>query len=186
MSLKILGGLYKGLGIVVPKSFKDRPTSVILRRKLFDANQHLDSMIFVDLCTGTGMMGLEATSRGAEEIYFNDVNKRYLDSVKASVKSKKMEGNFHFSYDEAARFLKKLKARFECFDQWIFFLDPPYEKKEVYKDSFEILKTMEGSFEVWLEGCRQKNFSPDELEHEFGSYDKIFEQGTNYIAVYRF
>jgi 16S rRNA (guanine966-N2)-methyltransferase len=60
MALKILQGEAKGLSLVAPSS-GTRPTSVLLRRKVFDAHQDMSDSIFIDCCAGTGAMGLEAS-----------------------------------------------------------------------------------------------------------------------------
>ena len=65
MSIKILAGELKGMGIAVPSSDQLRPTSIMLRKKIFDASQGLDIRWFVDLLAGSGSVGLEAVSRGA-------------------------------------------------------------------------------------------------------------------------
>lgn len=185
MSMKILGGRYKGFVINPGKSFKDRPTSVMLRRKLFDSNQHLDSTVFVDICAGSGMMGLEALSRNAKKVYFIDINKRYLKSIQDFCADKNIQGDYKLENKDAVSFLKSLESETDDFTDWMFFVDPPYEHKEVYLKVFNQIKTLPGKKILFLEGCRQKNFTYLDLEQHFGSYDKIFEQGTNYIAVYK-
>ena len=74
MSVKILGGPLKGLDLKVCDSKTLRPTSVMLRRKIFDSHQNLEGFFFVDACAGTGAVGIEAFSRGAQKSYFFENN----------------------------------------------------------------------------------------------------------------
>ena len=67
MSVKILGGFARGLNLLVPKGDLIRPTSIMLKRRVFDFFQRMDDKIFIDLCAGSGAVGLEAWSRGAQK-----------------------------------------------------------------------------------------------------------------------
>lgn len=184
MALKILGGEHKGLIRIIPKSFIDRPTSVILRRKIFDANQQMDSTIFVDLCAGTGMMGLEAFSRGAQQVWFVDKNRQYLDNLKQFIKDKELKGSFHFYHKSCLSFLDSLKVNQQSFHNWVFFLDPPYHNRKLYSEAFKMVKDLDNDARLWLEGSDQKGFTQDQLLKEFGDFDKIYTHGSNYLAVF--
>jgi hypothetical protein len=48
MSVKILGGKARGYPLATPKSDATRPTSIMIRRKIFDWRQHMDDYYFVD------------------------------------------------------------------------------------------------------------------------------------------
>jgi hypothetical protein len=74
MSIQILGGLARGRTLDVPTGNLIRPTSVMLRRRLFDARQDMSSFHFYDLCSGSGSVGIEAWSRGAEALFLNEKN----------------------------------------------------------------------------------------------------------------
>ena len=78
MSLKILGGFARGQILAVPKGDLIRPTSVMLKRRIYDFYQDLSGVTFIDLCAGSGAMGFEAWSRGARRIYLNEVNRHVL------------------------------------------------------------------------------------------------------------
>ena len=64
--MQIIGGLAKGHGLCVPRGI--RPTSTLLKRKLFDSHQTWEAVNFIDLCAGSGSVGLEAWSRGAKSV----------------------------------------------------------------------------------------------------------------------
>ena len=84
MSLTILGGQAAAFMINLPTQVKFRPTSVMLRRKLFDAHQSWAGECFFDVCAGSGAMGMEAWSRGAES-FFAEVDKFTLKLLAANL-----------------------------------------------------------------------------------------------------
>jgi 16S rRNA (guanine966-N2)-methyltransferase len=74
MSIKILGGVAKGFTLVTPSESITRPTSVLLKRRLFDFYQNLNGHYFIDLCAGSGSIGIEAASRGAYPVLLVESN----------------------------------------------------------------------------------------------------------------
>ena len=69
--LRITAGQVRGFKIDVPKSEAVRPPLEIARQAIFNIlGQDLEGFIVLDLFAGSGIMGLEALSRGAEEAVF--------------------------------------------------------------------------------------------------------------------
>ncbi len=68
--MRIIGGELKGRILSFPSRSKERPTSDFLRETLFNLLGSLEGKIFLDLFAGSGSVGLEAASRGAEKVYF--------------------------------------------------------------------------------------------------------------------
>ena len=75
MTVKILGGVARGFPLALPRSDLTRPTSVLIKRKLFDWRQDLSGHTFIDLCAGSGAMGFEALSRSADKVVLVDSEK---------------------------------------------------------------------------------------------------------------
>ena len=82
MSVKILGGVARGFPLALPRSDLTRPTSVMIKRKLFDWRQDLGGYTFIDLCAGSGAMGYEALSRGADKVVLVDSDKYAFMTMK--------------------------------------------------------------------------------------------------------
>lgn len=69
--MEIVAGTARGLILSSPgENDEVRPTSVRARRAFFDSLGDLSGLVFADLFAGSGAMGLEAASRGAEKVYF--------------------------------------------------------------------------------------------------------------------
>ncbi|MFZ1699569.1 MAG: 16S rRNA (guanine(966)-N(2))-methyltransferase RsmD [Pyrinomonadaceae bacterium] len=76
--MRIISGLYGGRVLKSPSDNKTRPTSDRLRETLFSVltPQISDETRFLDLCAGTGAIGIEALSRGAGFVTFVDLSKK--------------------------------------------------------------------------------------------------------------
>lgn len=76
--MRIIAGEYRGRVLKSPPDSRTRPTSDRLRETLFNilAPQIGDDTRVLDLCAGTGAVGIEALSRGAEFVTFVDKSRR--------------------------------------------------------------------------------------------------------------
>jgi 16S rRNA (guanine(966)-N(2))-methyltransferase RsmD len=76
--MRVISGLYRGRILRSPLGLKTRPTSDRLRETLFNvlAPRMTDETRFLDLCAGTGAIGIEALSRGALFVTFIDKSRR--------------------------------------------------------------------------------------------------------------
>jgi 16S rRNA (guanine966-N2)-methyltransferase len=90
--MRIIAGQYKGRRLTPPVGNDIRPTSDRTRESVFNLLMHgayageaIIGQHVVDLCCGTGAMGLEALSRGARIATFVDKDKRSLELAKQNV-----------------------------------------------------------------------------------------------------
>jgi len=120
--LRIIGGTERGRILKAPEGMHTRPTLDKVRGAVFNMLFDVYGKDVLDMFGGSGAMGMEAISRGANKAVI-------IDSDRAAFRA--MEQNKkNLSYDDRAdlRFCDFRKAfrRDECFD--IIFLDPPYRK----------------------------------------------------------
>jgi len=126
MGLKIVGGEAKGRKLRGPKTAQIRPATSRVRKSIFDILGDLSGLAVLDLFAGTGSMGLEALSRGANSVCFVDQGQAAISLL---FKNLEMTG-----FMERSRILKKsaaaavelLSKKGARFD--IIFLDPPYDR----------------------------------------------------------
>ncbi len=118
--MRIIGGNNKGKKLKTFDGFDIRPTSDRAKEALFNIlNTKVLDCDFLDLCCGTGSVGLESYSRGANSITFVDGSSKSLDLAKENAKSIGLFGDFYLS--KAEDFVKKTDKTFD-----IIFFDPPY------------------------------------------------------------
>jgi len=189
MSIKILGGVARGFPLDTPRSELTRPTSVMVKRKLFDWRQNLEGYIFVDLCSGSGAMGLEALSRGAEKVFLNDPLKSAFITMKNNrdniIKSFKFEeAQITVTNQDAKVWVsKELGYQLPETEDVILFLDPPYENHALYHDVLRILKESKFQGEVWVEADKLRGPKIIEISGAFHSVIKTVEQGDHFVVV---
>ncbi len=132
MGLKIVGGKYRGRKIKSLPKREDtkllRPTTERVKESVFSIiNNYLRSSKFLDLFAGTGNVGIEALSRGAEKVIFVENDKRFCKLIAENLKSLGIERNrYEIMCEDFISALKRLKKRKEVFD--FIYADPPYER----------------------------------------------------------
>jgi 16S rRNA (guanine(966)-N(2))-methyltransferase RsmD len=125
MSLRIIGGTFKGRPLKSPKGNATRPTLAILRKAVFDILQtDVEGADFLDLFAGSGAMGLEAMSRGASSATFVDNNRQALLAIDENRKTLQLEKQTTLLPLDALVALKKLAKTNHTFH--IIYIDPPY------------------------------------------------------------
>ena len=131
--MRIISGVARGTKLFTLEGETTRPTLDRVKESLFNIiqNEILNSK-FLDLFAGSGAIGIEAISRGAEKVVFVDSSKESINIIKQNLQVLKEQATIIFSdYSTALSRLKN--AEFD-----IIFLDPPYEFKEI-KSVFKLI-----------------------------------------------
>lgn len=198
MSIGLLGGFAKGFSLSVPKGDLVRPTSVMLKRRLFDSHQNWDDEVFIDLCSGSGSMAFEAWSRGAFLVEFIEKNakaisaiKQNLNKLQSSYKSQADAGEMRVSQLDAISYFKNLKLRMDSGDyagrDLTVFFDPPYEEHKLYLQMVELLcATPRFVGKVIIESDTDKGPEKDIFKPLSDFFVKELRQGASYLLIYNF
>ena len=110
-----------------------RPTSGRVREALFSSLGPLDEERVLDLFAGSGALGIEALSRGAEEALFVETDRHALSALRANLEMLSLEPPIaEVRAGEAIRALQDLAKAGELYD--LVFLDPPYDSVEMLAD----------------------------------------------------
>ena len=127
--MRITGGQAKGRRLAPLKGFRIRPSSDLVRQAIFNlTGQDVRGVKVLDLFAGTGSLGIEALSRGAQWALFIDQSEQAIKLIKKNLKLCGYErfGSIHKKDLVKGLPLKTpmMKRKFE-----LVFLDPPYGKK---------------------------------------------------------
>jgi 16S rRNA (guanine966-N2)-methyltransferase len=118
--IRIIGGHLRNSRLNVPDLPGLRPTSERVRETLFNwLAPTLVGVRALDLCAGTGALGIEALSRGAEAVQFVEPDASAADALRSNLTRLKTSGDV--SGLDAARFLMRAPQPFG-----LVFLDPPF------------------------------------------------------------
>ncbi len=122
--MNITGGKFNGRALKVPDSSITRPTLSKVRMSIFNVLYSLigdfEGKSFLDLFAGSGIMGLEAASRGFADIVAIEQNRTVFGIVKSNYKLLNVDADLYCS--DALKVLDKLREQY--FD--VIYIDPPY------------------------------------------------------------
>jgi 16S rRNA (guanine(966)-N(2))-methyltransferase RsmD len=168
-----------------PPSLDTRPTSDRLRETLFNIlAPRIQGARFLDLCAGSGAVGIEALSRGASRATLVDQSRPMCALIETNLEALKLDsGEAEEVVAEATEFLRRrVKKGSELFD--IIFFDPPYaEDYEVVLDyvgeHLESLLAKDGLVIV-------EHYRKNDLKAEFGGLKRyrVVKQGDSCLSFY--
>ena len=123
--MRIIAGKFKGRSLITMKDQSIRPTTDRVKESIFNLIQgYVEDAKVLDLFAGSGALGIEALSRGAESVTFADRSNDSIETVNTNLK--KVSGKFNIIRKDFLSTIDYLSARKEKFD--IIFLDPPYKQ----------------------------------------------------------
>jgi 16S rRNA (guanine966-N2)-methyltransferase len=130
LTIRIIGGQLKGRKLVTIPGIKTRPTTDRVRESIFNIlDDRVRDASVLDLFAGSGALGIEALSRGAESAVFADDNPAALDTVKKNIKNCSLENRtrtLRWNILKNLNILGPDKAAFN-----LVFIDPPYNQNMV-------------------------------------------------------
>ncbi len=124
--LRIIAGDLRGRMIDIPPGDNARPTGARVREALFSILSHMDPGVqdshVLDACAGSGALGFEALSRGAEHVTFLDSDRRTADAITANGRALDVADRITVRRGDAKHPPKAAGGSCD-----IVFLDPPYD-----------------------------------------------------------
>jgi 16S rRNA (guanine966-N2)-methyltransferase len=125
--MRIIAGIYRGRHLKSPPSLDVRPTSDRLRETLFNIlAPRINEVRFLDLCAGSGAVGIEALSRGASHATFVDKSRKICGLIEANLDLCRVpEDQTEVFNAEALEFLHHVESR-QLLPWDIVYFDPPY------------------------------------------------------------
>lgn len=122
--MRIISGKRRGYKLLSPDGDNTRPTTDRVKESLFNIIQmRFPCRNVLDLFAGSGALGIEALSRGAEKAVFVEHNLKAYEVVKKNLSGSGLNENAVIYRTDSIAFLDECRLRFD-----VIFLDPPYNK----------------------------------------------------------
>lgn len=128
--MRVIAGTFRGRRLITPKGSRlVRPTADRVKESVFSILQErVVDTNFLDLCAGTGNMGIEALSRGAKHVTFLERDRRCIEIIERNLHTCGLLTESHARYHLLRRDVMKgiayLCKRSTTFE--IIYFDPPY------------------------------------------------------------
>ena len=198
--MRVIAGKFRSRTLKSLDGLETRPTYDRLKETLFNvlaSAAMVDGCAWADLFAGTGAVGIEALSRGAESVHFAEssvkaarVLRQNLTSlgfdalgVEADASNSIGSNSINVAERDAAEALRQWDKAGVQFD--VCFLDPPYHLHGAYG---EILRTIARGTVLGEGGIvvaeHEKRFDPGEGEDNLRRY-RLLKQGESSLSFYR-
>lgn len=178
--MRVITGKARGVNLKTPEGLATRPTADRVKEALFSViNFDLPGAEVLDLFGGTGQLGIEALSRGANRAVFVDESDKACSLIKENLRRSKLEQQGRVVRNDYLAYLHRCK---DCFD--IIFLDPPYA--EVFLENalkcITEIDILRSSGIIVCERSLDK-----ELPWQYPGYSrsKDYKYGKTLITIYR-
>lgn len=158
--MNITAGKFKGQKILAPDEKITRPTLSKVRMSVFNTLQAIidfDGKSFLDMFSGSGIMALEAASRGFSKVIAIEKHPKVISVIKNNFK-KYLALDFELNLVQGDC-LKLVPKSSETYD--VIYIDPPYYSG-VYEDALKSVKNVVGNI-VILEHVTDVNFDGYEI-----------------------
>lgn len=187
--MRIIAGKYRGRNLKSPPSLEVRPTSDRLRETLFNVlAPRIEGARFLDLCAGSGAVGIEALSRGAQHVTFVDKSRKMCSLIKSNLDLCRIEQDQteivqSDGHDFLRRRLGQKPGSIDPSD--LVFFDPPYAD-----DYLAILETFGAHGSSLLSGdglLIVEHYYKNQLVDSAGSIirNRILRQGDSALSFYQ-
>ena len=178
--MRVVSGTARGVSLLSLEGLETRPTTDRVKESMFNVLQfELYGKRVLDLFAGSGALGIEALSRGAESATFVDQNPKALDIVGQNLKKTRLDGQAVLVRDGFESFLKREKKPFD-----IVFLDPPYASDFAHRAVLMLLEQglLSPRSVVVLEHDREQT-ETDALLSDYAK--KTYRYGKTFVTFYR-
>lgn len=127
-SMRVIAGTARSLQLKTVPGVETRPTTDRIKETLFNIlAPELPDCEFLDLFSGSGGIGIEALSRGANRAYFVDNGRKAITVIRDNLAHTKMESQAQVLAMDAVSAVRVLESSHGAFD--VIFMDPPYGRE---------------------------------------------------------
>ena len=136
--MRVIAGKAKGRNLTAPKGLRTRPVPAMLKEALYNIWQsRINGARFLDLFAGSGSMGIEALSRGADYAVFVDKDREAIHAIRSNLALCRFTEVCEVFQDDVFRRITRLKEQGQQFD--IIYADPPFTVEAIFLPLIEAL-----------------------------------------------
>lgn len=122
--MRVIGGIYKGKKLLFIRDKNIRPTKDVVREAIFDTLRGwIINKKVIELFAGTGAIGIEAISEGAEKVIFVEKNRKAIEILKKNIAKIGIEEKTVVLKGTVEERIKEMRN----FKYDLVIADPPYE-----------------------------------------------------------
>src|SRR5690349_21381903 len=126
--MRVIAGIYKGRRLKTLEGLSVRPTSDRLRETIFNIlTPRIEGARFLDVCAGSGAIGIEALSRGSQYVTFIESSLKAARIISENLRNCGIRRDYRVINRDVIRALKNLASEKAQFD--IIYFDPPYSSE---------------------------------------------------------
>ncbi len=176
--MRVITGSARGCRLQTLEGNDVRPTTERVKEAMFSAIQFdIEGRRVLDLFAGSGQLGIEALSRGAENAVFIDNSNKSLDVVRRNLTAARLDDKAKVINTDFASYLSMTPDRFD-----IVFIDPPYSTGMVEQALSLIPRVMsEYGIIICEHPCDEQ--LPDSIDGF--SIHKFYKFGKLAFSIYR-
>lgn len=181
MPIRITGGSLRGRNVPSPDSSKTRPTASRTREALFNILQGVENFRMLDLFAGTGIMGIEAVSRGASSVVAVEMAHAQAQLIRAAYKALNLDSFVTLFESDALTLSKESLCKETGFD--LIYADPPFKNME-YPDLRPFVDWLNPGGVAVFE-APSRNIPPWAKEAESAGVASIRKYGESSLVIFR-
>lgn len=136
--MRVISGHARGKKLKAPAGLHTRPVTDRIKEALFNIWQvKIEKAFFLDLFAGSGSMGIEAISRGAEYTVFVDNSNEAIKIIKDNLDNCGFKDKYKIYKNDAVKILSEFQKNKIKFD--IIYIDPPFTNEKIFAEILEAL-----------------------------------------------
>ena len=132
--MRVIAGTARRIPLETPSGEATRPTQDRIKETLFNVIQNgVPGCVFVDVCCGSGGIGIEALSRGARKAFFLENGREPLKLLAKNLEKTRLAESAVIMKGDAPVQLRNIREEMD-----IVYLDPPYAS-DIYEEALQVL-----------------------------------------------
>ena len=136
--MRVISGTARGKRLKAPRGIDTRPITDMIKEALFNViGDKIVATSLLDLFAGSGSVGIEALSRGAQTVVFIDNNVNSVQTIRENLINCGFKENFELYRNDVFRAIEILKQRQIKFDY--VYADPPFTVQSIFSPFLEAM-----------------------------------------------